>query len=160
MNRLRELVATFFYTGYAPLAPGTVSAAVAAFFCLIVLLLAPPPLCWIILGGMIISALAGNAFSAGWAQKRFASADPPCMVIDEALGMFVSVFLIRTAYPLILVLGGLVLFRIFDITKPFPARRLEKTPGWLGIMLDDLAAGIYSNLVLRAGFICYNMLFG
>jgi len=159
MNRLREVVATFFYTGYAPLAPGTASAAVAALICFAVLVLAPP-LCWFILGIMIILAFAGNAFSADWAQKRFASPDPSCMVIDEALGMVVSVFLISTAHTLILVLGGLLLFRVFDIAKPFPARRLERLPGWLGIMLDDLTAGIYANMVLRAGLFCYNMLRG
>jgi phosphatidylglycerophosphatase A len=158
MNRLKEAIATFFYTGYVPAAPGTASAALAAVISLAILYFFPAPGCWIILGAAVIFTLLGNVFTAKWAQRRFNSADPQRMVIDEALGMFISVFLIPTKYPLAIVAAGFVLFRLFDIKKPFPVRRVERLPGWLGIALDDAAAGIYSNIVLQAGFLCYNAL--
>ena len=160
MNRLREAVATFFYTGYAPVAPGTAAAALAAGICIAIFYTVPAPGRWFVFGGMVVLALAGNVFSARWARERFRSPDPSHMVVDEALGMFVSVFLLPANYFVLSVGAGFLLFRVFDIAKPFPIRRLERLPGWLGISLDDLAAGVYANLVIQAGYICYNALAG
>ncbi|RKY25178.1 MAG: phosphatidylglycerophosphatase A [Planctomycetota bacterium] len=156
MDRLKEAIATFFYAGYVPRAPGTAGAALAALICLPVFLFIPPPWQYAAIGMPALLALLGNAFSAGWAQARFGKADPPQMVVDEALGMFVTVLFAPAVHPAVVLVGGFVLFRIFDIAKPFPVRQAERLPGWVGIAVDDLAAGVLANLVLHTGFICYN----
>jgi phosphatidylglycerophosphatase A len=73
--------------------------------------------------------------------------DPGIVVIDEVAGMWVSLLFL----PLtpVTAVAAFVIFRIFDVVKPFPARRLEDLPGGYGIMCDDLMAGAYANLVLR-----------
>ncbi len=156
MNRLKEATATFFYTGYAPLAPGSAGAALAALICLAVLLLVAPPLQYAVIGALAALAVLGVVFAAKWAQARFEKPDPPQMVVDEAAGMFVTMLFVPCACPVALVAAGFILFRIFDIAKPFPIRQAERPPGWAGIVLDDLAAGVLANVVLRIAFLCYN----
>ena len=73
--------------------------------------------------------------------------DVTVVVIDEVLGMFVTLFG-QPLHPISLALGFLF-FRIFDVTKPFPVRRLERLPGFWGILCDDLGAGVYAWLALR-----------
>jgi phosphatidylglycerophosphatase A len=75
--------------------------------------------------------------------------DPSIVVIDEVVGMLVALF----ALPLRAadVLAAFLCFRVFDIAKPFPLRRLEARPGGWGIMLDDLVAGLYTNVLIRVG---------
>lgn len=74
--------------------------------------------------------------------------DPGCVVFDEIAGLVVTFYLVpMTSWTVALL--GFLLFRLFDITKPSPARNLEKLPDGLGVMADDWAAGIYANLVLR-----------
>lgn len=160
MNRLKEAAATFFYTGYVPLAPGTAAAALAAAISLPVMLLLPPAAHNAVIALLAALALLGSAFSAKWAQARFASPDPPQMVVDEALGMFTTLLFLTPAgiNAAFLAAAGFLLFRIFDILKPPPVRQAERLPGWAGIAMDDLAAGILANLVLRIGIICYNAL--
>lgn len=156
MDRLKEAIATFFYAGYAPRAPGTAGAFLAALICLPVFLFIPLPRQYAAIGMLALLALLGNAFSAGWARARFGKSDPPQMVVDEALGMFVTVLFMPAVHPAVVLVGGFVLFRVFDIAKPFPVRQAERLPGWTGIAVDDLAAGVLANLVLRIGLICYN----
>lgn len=144
MNRLRELIATFFYTGYSPVASGTAGTAGA-------LLLA-----WIlpesIHYGLACAAIALFVFAFGvplgtWAEKRYGKKDPGPFVIDEVAGYFVALLRLDGAKP---GLGELFvaffLFRLFDVVKPFPARNMESIPGGWGIMLDDIFAGIYALL--------------
>jgi len=88
---------------------------------------------------------------AVWVSARSARAldkeDPAEVVIDEAAGLLLTLFLLpATAFNLCL---GFVLFRLFDILKPYPIRRLERTGGGAGIVLDDLLAGVYGNVCLR-----------
>lgn len=74
------------------------------------------------------------------------------IVIDEIGGMLVAFWgipVISTISPLVIGIIGLVFFRIFDILKPYPTRRLETIPGGFGVMADDIAAGIYTNIVIR-----------
>ena len=89
--------------------------------------------------------------TAVWSAAAVAEADhrhdPPHVVIDEAMGMAVSVAFLPWTFATIV--AGFVFFRLFDITKPFPARRSEKLPGGWGIVMDDVVAGIYANVVLR-----------
>ena len=86
-----------------------------------------------------------------WAANRVEAdskiVDPSFVVIDEVAGQLITLFLIPFSW--IYLLAGFLLFRAFDILKPFPARRAEELPGGWGIMLDDIFAGIYANLFLQ-----------
>ena len=90
-------------------------------------------------------------FLAVWSAEAVAKAenqhDPAHVVIDEVMGVAVSLAFVP--WTLYTIAAGFVLFRVFDITKPFPARRSEKLPGGWGIVMDDVVAGIYANIVLR-----------
>lgn len=143
------LLATCIGAGLAPLAPGTVGSipGLMLFWAL-----------WATGGayaaaaGALILAVAGT-----WAADRTSTAageeDPPIIVIDETAGQMVSLLFLAPTLP---VLGlGFVLFRLFDIIKPPPARQLERLPGGFGVMADDLAAGVYANLVLRGLIFCF-----
>ncbi len=101
---------------------------------------------------MVFSAgLIALFLAAVWSAEAVAKAenrhDPSHVVIDEVMGMAVSIAFLPWTFATIA--AGFVLFRIFDITKPFPARRSEKLPGGWGIVMDDVVAGIYANIVLR-----------
>ncbi|MBW1803242.1 MAG: phosphatidylglycerophosphatase A, partial [Deltaproteobacteria bacterium] len=94
---------------------------------------------------MIFIILVG-LWSSGRSQKMVGQDDPQEVVIDEVAGYVLTVFLHPPSW---IALGaGFVFFRFFDICKPFPVRHLEKMPGGLGIVADDLMAGIYANLCL------------
>lgn len=137
-------IATCAGAGYFPFAPGTAGSAVGL---LVVVLLglihfAPP---W---PSVILMVLAGSMFglgvwAAGIAEKFFKRVDPGPVVIDEVVGQFIT-FLWRPHAPWKLLIAGFVLFRVFDILKPFPAGRAEHAPGGWGIMLDDVVAGVYA----------------
>ena len=137
------LAATGFGSGYAPLAPGTAGTLVGIPLFLVFSAM-PWPL-WLITV-VAFACLAGHV--SGEAEKLFGQKDARCIVIDEIAGLQWSLFLIApTALHMIL---GFFLFRLFDIVKPFPARLFEeRLPGGLGVVADDLAAGVYANVVLQ-----------
>jgi len=128
--------------GYAPVAPGTWGSAVGLLLWFVL-----PPSAWTQALAIALVVAAG-AWSAGVAERHFRKTDPGQVVIDEVAGMLVTLFLNPVGW--LGAVGGFVLFRAADIVKPFPARRLERLPGGLGIMADDVMAGIYANLALRA----------
>lgn len=84
---------------------------------------------------------------SGAAERMFGEKDPSAVVIDEIVGLQVALFLVTPS--LAHVAAGFVLFRFFDVVKPFPARRWERLPGGYGIVGDDLVAGLYGNLSLN-----------
>ena len=135
-------VATALGAGYAPIAPGTWGSAVG-----LLLWFALPSTIWI-QALAIVAVLVAGVWSGGVAEHHFGRTDPGQVVIDEVAGMLVTLFLNPVGW--IGAAGGFLLFRAADIVKPFPARRLERLPGGLGIMADDVMAGIYANLALRA----------
>ena len=92
---------------------------------------------------MGVGALASNV-----AERHFGRTDPGQVVVDEVMGMLVTLFLNPVGWKGALV--GFLLFRVADVVKPYPANRFEKLPGGLGIMADDGMAGIYANIALRA----------
>jgi phosphatidylglycerophosphatase A len=138
--RVAYIIATALGAGYSPIAPGTAGSAVA----LLILWLVPfSPI------GVVVFFLAVTFFGTWAAQLVEAAAgdkDPGVIVIDEVAGMTLSVLLLPLTIPVLLV--GFVLFRIFDVVKPFPANRLQALPGGVGVMIDDLVAGLYALLVL------------
>jgi phosphatidylglycerophosphatase A len=135
-------LATAFGAGYMPKAPGTWGSAVG----LLVWFLLPAST-WAQLSAIALVVVAGS-WSAGMAERHFGRHDPGQVVIDEVAGMLITLFLNPAGW--FSAAGGFLLFRAADILKPFPARRLERLPGGFGIMADDVMAGIYANLALRA----------
>jgi phosphatidylglycerophosphatase A len=141
--RFAVFLATVAYCGYFPVAPGTVGSAAG----LVVYLLvwwSHSPLVEI---GLIVVTFAAGTWAATHAERYFGGIDPGPVVIDEVLGMLVTLAFIPVGWSA--ALAGFVLFRVFDVIKPFPADRLEKFHGGFGIMADDAMAGVYANLALR-----------
>jgi phosphatidylglycerophosphatase A len=144
MRRLAVLVCSFGYVGFFPIAPGTAGSAAGVVVYLICRGLGLPhfelPL---IVALFVVGVLAGGA-----AEKALGGVDPGPVVIDEVMGMLMTLFLIPVNWVGLIL--GFVLFRIFDVIKPYPARRFEQFPGGLGMMADDAMAAVYANLLLHA----------
>lgn len=143
MNRLALMVATFGYVGFFPVAPGTAgSGAALALYALVRWVGAPA-----FEVAVILLVFAVGVWAAGRTERVLGGKDPGPVVIDEVLGMLVTLALL----PLSLagVLAGFIFFRLFDVIKPYPARRCEDAPGGWGVMLDDAMAGLYGQAALR-----------
>ena len=137
------LLATGCYAGYIPIASGTFGTLVAIPFCYLLSRLSP------VHGILFLGLFIGFAvWMSGKAEKVFKKKDSGLIVIDEMAGLLVTLFLIPWSVKSVVI--GFFLFRLFDIVKPFPIRRLEtKLPGGWGVVGDDVLAGIYANAVLR-----------
>ena len=96
----------------------------------------------------IVALFVIGSWSAGVAEGYFGATDPAPVVIDEVMGMLITLFLNPVGW--IGVAGAFLLFRIADVLKPFPANRLERLHGGVGVMADDAMAAIYANVALRA----------
>jgi phosphatidylglycerophosphatase A len=136
-------VASVAYVGYAPVAPGTAGSVVGVIAARGLGEVAPA---WLEVGVTLVLFLVGVAV-AGQVEHLLARKDPPMVVLDEVVGMMVGLLGVAWSWPA--ALGGFLLFRVFDIWKPYPCRQAERLAGGWGIMADDLVAGIYTNLVLR-----------
>ena len=146
MNRPWILIATFFNIGYFPIAPGTLTSLVTTMIFYGVNSHVNPPYYIHLISIAIIIIVAIAAASA--AEKYFHEKDPRQVVIDEVAGQMIALLLLPLSIKLYL--AGFFLFRFFDILKPFPIRRIDrKVPGGLGIVLDDLLAGLYSLATLQ-----------
>jgi phosphatidylglycerophosphatase A len=141
--RFAVFLATVAYCGYFPVAPGTAGSAAGLVVYLLVWWTRSP----LLETGLIVATFAVGVWAATHAERYFGGIDPGPVVIDEVLGMLVTLAFIPAGWPAMA--AGFVLFRIFDVIKPYPANRLEKFHGGFGIMADDAMAGIYANLVLR-----------
>ena len=84
---------------------------------------------------------------AGEAEKLLGEKDSPSIVIDEIVGYLISMAVVPTAWGFII--GGFFLFRVFDITKPWPIKQIQDIRGGAGVVMDDIVAGIYTNIVLQ-----------
>jgi phosphatidylglycerophosphatase A len=100
-----------------------------------------------LLAGAALSIFFVGAWAAGRAEKFFGRTDPGHVVIDEVAGQLIT-FLARPDASWKWLLAGFVLFRFFDVVKPFPARRAERLRGGWGIMTDDVLAGLYGMAAL------------
>jgi phosphatidylglycerophosphatase A len=135
-------IATGLGAGYSPLVPGSAGSLVG-------LLLFWPmrgwPFAW--QAAACASLFVVGAVAAGRVAKRAGLEDPGSVVVDEIVGMWITLLLVPiTSWT---VIGGFLLFRALDVVKPYPARDLEDLHGGVGIMADDVAAGVYANLVLQ-----------
>jgi phosphatidylglycerophosphatase A len=140
MNRLTTAFATFFYTGFFPFAPATF----ATFVFLLVYVLVPGG-DWIATWTVFLPTLI-LAVPASTALERTRGKDPHCVVIDEIVG--IQIVLLGATPTLAGVAAGFILFRIFDVWKPFPIDRLQSLPGGWGIVADDVLAGVYARVAL------------
>lgn len=140
------IIATGFYSGYLPKAPGTWGSLVGLLLFFLLHTLSLEIYLAIVAGIFLV-----GTFAAGEAEKIMDHQDPGLVVIDEIVGMLVTMIAIP-ATPLAMALG-FALFRIFDIWKPFPVGFVDqRLHGGLGIMLDDIVAGIYSLIILQLLF--------
>ncbi|MFH1076052.1 MAG: phosphatidylglycerophosphatase A [Pseudomonadota bacterium] len=142
------IVASWFYLGYAPVASGTFGT------------LGALPLAWLISGRSIATSVTlVFAFIllaitiANEAESILGSKDPGVIVIDEVAGLLVT--FLGIPWSITHALAGFMLFRLFDILKPFPIRIIEdRIKGGGGVVLDDVTAGIYANAALRLLMFC------
>jgi phosphatidylglycerophosphatase A len=149
MQTFRQKTILFLATGgligFAPVAPGTFGSLAALPLCLLMGLMSTG------IALVFVVALIGlSMWIAHAAEQLEAQKDPKQVVIDEFCGMAVTLF--GLPFTPVIVIGGFALFRVFDIVKPLPIRWIDKNvPGGAGIVLDDIIAGIFANLMLRMG---------
>jgi len=142
LGRAALVLSSWFFVGLFPIASGTFGTLAATPLIFVPIFFGP------YLGGLFLLIFVALAFWASDLSQRFlGKRDPSEIVIDEVAGFLVTMFLMPLSWLSLLL--GFILFRIFDIAKPFPIRRLEKIEGGAGIVLDDLLAGIYAHVVLR-----------
>jgi phosphatidylglycerophosphatase A len=142
LRRLGVFIATCAHVGYAPVAPGTWGSAVGLLVYYAVRRQGSIP----IELGVIAVILVIGLWSATEAEHHFGGIDPGPVVIDEVIGMLITLAL----HPVNIAgaVAGFFIFRVLDVIKPWPARRLELLPGGFGVVLDDVMAGVYGNLLI------------
>lgn len=143
MNLLSKIISTFFGVGYFPLAPGTLTSLIVVLLYKFYLhTLSWPFYLMLLFFLFIIGTITSTQYSSDLKNK-----DPRNIVIDEAMGQALLLFLLGEAwFPLIL---SFLLFRLFDITKPYPIKKIEILPKGWGIMMDDIAAAVYAGVLIR-----------
>jgi phosphatidylglycerophosphatase A len=139
--RVAYILAIWFGCGLSPIAPGTVGS------------LGALPLYYAVrsygtvgvLGAALVTAVIGT-WAAGIVADRLNAKDPQIVVVDEVTGVLIT---LAAAPPGVMgVVTAFALFRLFDMTKPFPARQAERLPGGFGIVVDDVVAGIQGAVVM------------
>lgn len=142
----KTILGTFFGVGFMPFAPGTFGtlAALLIYFALptAVFEFAFMPY---FLGALLLLSVLG-VWICGIAEKSLGH-DAPAIVFDEVIGYFVAVFLLPKS--IMIGLLAFALFRFFDILKPYPINKLQNLKGGMGVMADDILAGIYANILLQ-----------
>ncbi|MDI6791515.1 MAG: phosphatidylglycerophosphatase A [bacterium] len=146
MNFLIRLIATGFYTGYAPFASGTVGSVVGILLYL----------CFNLPGSRLYLlslaiCLIGGIWICSRAEEIYNEKDSSLIVWDEVTGYLVAMFGLAPTLSNIMI--AFVIFRIMDIVKPYPIHLTERLPGGWGIMLDDVLAGLLTNVTIRVGVI-------
>lgn len=136
------VLALWFGSGLAPLAPGTFGTIAGVPLILLTALLRP-----LYAGPLVFAFIVVAVWASDVSQRLVGKRDPSVVVIDEVAGFLLALFHMPISW--VNVCLGFCLFRVFDVWKPFPIRNLEALRGGLGIVADDLMAGIYANLGLR-----------
>jgi phosphatidylglycerophosphatase A len=142
MRKLNVLFASFLYTGFFPFAPATFATAVFL------------ALYWLVPGGgwmvhwAVLAVTAVLSVPSSTAMETRYGKDPHCVVIDEVVG--IQIALVGTTPTLAGVVAAFLLFRIFDVWKPYPIDKLQALPGGWGIVVDDALAGLYTRVLLVA----------
>ncbi len=149
VDKLAISIASGLGAGYSPVAPGTAGSVVGVIIAILFILLFGLNIFSGFIYVLITAVIfAVGVWSAGRAEVIYGEKDCGKIVIDEIAGMLVTLYLVPFDWRWLL--GGFLLFRLFDIVKPFPARRIDqRVKGGWGVMLDDFAAGIYANIGLQ-----------
>jgi phosphatidylglycerophosphatase A len=146
MRRLALFVCSFGYIGFFPIAPGTVGSAAGVLVYAACRALGIPyfelPL--------ILALFVAGVVLTRTCEEDLNCVDPGPIVIDEVMGMLITVFMIPVGWGGLLL--GFLLFRVLDVVKPAPARQFERLPGGLGVMADDAMAAVYANVLLRVAY--------
>jgi phosphatidylglycerophosphatase A len=140
-KKLITFLATGFGSGLSPFAPGTMGTLVGVVICLLCL-----PLPWPMRLLIVIALSALSIYVSGRAEKIYKKKDDQRIVIDEIVGFQIT--MLPVAITVLHLCVGFVLFRIFDILKPFPINNLQRLPGGWGVVIDDVGAGIYAGAVM------------
>ncbi len=136
-------MATFFGAGYFPFAPGTITSAIVLLFYKFVLY----KLSWSLYLLLFILLFILGLLTSDVYSRIVKQEDPRSVVIDEAAGQLLALFLLDPRWTLCL--ASFLLFRLFDIVKPFPIKSVETFPRGFGIMLDDIVAALYAGILLN-----------
>ncbi len=146
MNKAKDNIILFIaqgaYSGRSPFAPGTAGTVVGVLLYLAIRNLGTA---WYSL--ITVAVTVVGTWAAGEADRILGTKDNSTIVIDEIAGYLVAMFLVPFAWWS--VIAGFFLFRLFDIWKPWPLYGLQKIPGGMGVMIDDIGAGVYTNIVLQ-----------
>jgi phosphatidylglycerophosphatase A len=145
MTFINKLISTFFYVGFLPKLPGTfgtLAGAILYFFINYLYYPSDSTLLFITIVIIVVSIVTSH-----YSIEIFNSKDPLCVVIDEVAGIFVAMLFVP--FSIINLIIAFFLFRLFDVWKPLFVRTLENLPGGLGITMDDVGAGLISNLLIQ-----------
>ena len=140
-----KLIATVAGAGYSPVAPGTAGTLIG---CLVLFILEPDFSSVLFLVAIAVVYAIGVLVSS-WAERVWEKSDPGQVCIDELAGLLVSLAYVPAKDPALLLVAAFLLFRMFDIIKPPPARAAENARSGWGIMNDDMIAGLYTNAALQ-----------
>ena len=143
------LLATFFYIGFSPFASGTVASFVAAALYLLIPALQNVTL----LACAAFTILVAGIRAASVIESRHPEKDPGFIVADEVAGQWTALITLTYAGDFLYVVLAFLFFRVFDIVKLYPGSYFEKRPGGVGVMMDDMVAGVYANLAAHLS--CY-----
>ncbi|MCX5781369.1 MAG: phosphatidylglycerophosphatase A [Elusimicrobia bacterium] len=142
MRTIVLLLASGFGTGYSPIASGTVGSALAALLYWFVF-----PKNYLIVFLISVAAFIISIPVSTEAEKIYGKKDDSHIVIDEIVGFWISVLFLPYSFKILI--AAFFLFRLFDVIKPFYIRNAQKLPGGWGVVMDDIFAGILTNMILQ-----------
>lgn len=148
LQKVSIIISTFFGLGFFPFASGTFTSLVIVILYAIIPGIEKPLILFIVTFFVTIVGL----LTSGETEKRYGF-DPPQVVIDEVAGMLISLMFVPKTFVLIAI--AFLLFRFFDIVKPFPAKMIQEIKGSPGIILDDIIAGIYTLILMHFILLIY-----
>lgn len=149
MSFVPRLVATGLYVGYAPVAPGTAGSVLGVLLYWLI-----PKSESLYFAIVILLLFFVGTWAASYVEKTTKIKDNQVIVIDEIVGVLITLFCFDKNLKWLAI--GCILFRLFDIVKPYPANVVERLPSGWGVMADDVVAGIYSAICLRLLFLIFN----
>ncbi len=144
MKTIFTFLGTGFGIGHTPFLPGTAGTLLGVVIYLVLSRIFTHPFSYAV---MLVIFIGFGVWVCGKSDHHFERKDSPVIVIDEMGGFLVSMFALPVSFRFIFL--GFILFRVFDIVKPFKIERLQRLPGGWGIMADDIAAGILTSLMLH-----------
>lgn len=141
-NKFIELTATFFGIGKIPIVPGTMASLAGT----VIVVVLHGHLALYIGVALLVTVL--GFITSGRMERIAGKKDPSCVVIDEVSGIMIAFFLLPVNAPVLLT--AFFVFRAFDMFKIYPVNKFEEMEGGVGVMMDDIIAGLYTNITMQA----------